>query len=149
MEVSALPNPTGISGLRGPSALLRLQTDERLIAMTRRGGQAILVGVPRMDAVVTLPADDTVDEVHEEAFELGADLVGGAPHLWPDPIAATDRLLDLAERVGVGADLHADESLEGPITLGRFAERTRTWSLPRSAGWLRCFRSVRDKARRV
>ncbi|HEY8317839.1 MAG TPA: amidohydrolase family protein [Amnibacterium sp.] len=84
--------------------------------------------------LVTLPADDTVDEVHEEAFALGADLVGGAPHLWPDPIAATDRLLDLAERVGVGADLHADESLDGPITLGRFAERARSWSLPRSAG---------------
>jgi cytosine deaminase len=84
--------------------------------------------------LVTLPADDTVDEVHAEAFELGADLVGGAPHLWPDPLAATDRLLDLAERLGVGADLHADESLDGPITLGRFAERVRTWSLPRSAG---------------
>ena len=40
MEVSALPNPSGISGLRGPSALLRLQSDERLIAMTRRGQHA-------------------------------------------------------------------------------------------------------------
>ncbi|MHB8533322.1 MAG: RNA polymerase sigma factor, partial [Solirubrobacteraceae bacterium] len=40
MEVSALPNPSGISGLRGPSALLRLQSDERLIALTRRGHHA-------------------------------------------------------------------------------------------------------------
>ena len=40
MEVSALPNPSGISGLRGPSALLRLQSDERLIALTRRGQHA-------------------------------------------------------------------------------------------------------------
>src|SRR5471030_1266057 len=40
MEVSALANPSGISGLRGPSALLRLQSDERLIAMTRRGNHA-------------------------------------------------------------------------------------------------------------
>jgi RNA polymerase sigma factor (sigma-70 family) len=40
MEVSALPNQSGITGLRGPSALLRLQSDERLIAMTRRGNHA-------------------------------------------------------------------------------------------------------------
>lgn len=40
MEVSALPNPSGISGLRGPSALLRLQSDERLITLTRRGNHA-------------------------------------------------------------------------------------------------------------
>ena len=94
--------------------------------------------------LVTLPADDTVDEVHEEAFELGADLVGGAPHLWPDPIAATDRLLDLAERVGVGADLHADESLDGPITLGRFAERARSLV---AAPQRRPLRAARDAAR--
>ncbi len=40
MEVSALDHPSSIPGLRGPSALLRLQSDERLIALTRRGQQA-------------------------------------------------------------------------------------------------------------
>ncbi len=40
MEVSALPQPSSISGLRGPSPLLRLQSDERLIALTRRGHHA-------------------------------------------------------------------------------------------------------------
>src|ERR1700751_5899791 len=40
MEVSALPHPSSISGLRGPSPLLRLQSDERLIALTRRGQHA-------------------------------------------------------------------------------------------------------------
>jgi len=40
MEVSALPHPSSIAGLRGPSALLRLQSDERLIALTRRGQHA-------------------------------------------------------------------------------------------------------------
>jgi cytosine deaminase len=84
--------------------------------------------------IVTLPAEDTPDDVHEAAFALGADLVGGAPHLWPDPIAGTDHLLDLAEALGVGADLHADESLDGPITLARFAERAGGWSVGRSAG---------------
>ncbi len=40
MEVSALPHPSTITGLRGPTALLRLQSDERLIALTRRGHHA-------------------------------------------------------------------------------------------------------------
>jgi len=40
MEVSALEHPSSITGLRGPSALLRLQSDERLIALTRRGQHA-------------------------------------------------------------------------------------------------------------
>ncbi len=40
MEVSALPHPSSIPGLHGPSALLRLQSDERLIALTRRGQHA-------------------------------------------------------------------------------------------------------------
>ncbi len=40
MEVSALTHPSSVSGLRGPSALLRLQSDERLIALTRRGQHA-------------------------------------------------------------------------------------------------------------
>ncbi len=39
MEVSAL-KPTVASGLRGPSPLLRLQPDERLISLTRRGQHA-------------------------------------------------------------------------------------------------------------
>ncbi len=39
MEVSAL-TPNVLSGLRGPSPLLRLQSDERLIALTRRGQHA-------------------------------------------------------------------------------------------------------------
>jgi RNA polymerase sigma factor (sigma-70 family) len=40
MEVSALSHPSSIPGLRGPSTLLRLQSDERLIALTRRGQHA-------------------------------------------------------------------------------------------------------------
>ena len=40
MEASALTHTSRMPGLRGPSALLRLQSDERLIALTRRGQSA-------------------------------------------------------------------------------------------------------------
>src|SRR5260370_12162614 len=40
MEVSALTHASSVPSLRGPSPLLRLQSDERLIALTRRGQHA-------------------------------------------------------------------------------------------------------------
>ena len=40
VEVSALTHSGSMPGLRGPSPLLRLQSDERLIALTRRGQHA-------------------------------------------------------------------------------------------------------------
>jgi RNA polymerase sigma factor (sigma-70 family) len=40
VEVSALNTPVPATALRGPSPLLRLQSDERLIALTRRGQHA-------------------------------------------------------------------------------------------------------------
>src|SRR3982075_607806 len=40
MEVSALRHPSSVPGLRGPSPLLRLQSDERLISLTREGQPA-------------------------------------------------------------------------------------------------------------
>jgi len=40
VEVSALKTPVPATALRGPSPLLRLQSDERLIALTRRGQHA-------------------------------------------------------------------------------------------------------------
>src|SRR4051812_15042602 len=40
MEASALTHSSSMPGLRGPSALLRLQSDERLITLTRKGNHA-------------------------------------------------------------------------------------------------------------
>ena len=84
--------------------------------------------------LVALPGWDTPTALVEQAMAEGADLVGGAPHLSPDPFADLARLLDLAERLGVGVDLHTDEGLDGPVTLQAYAERTRDWPVVRSAG---------------
>jgi NDMA-dependent alcohol dehydrogenase len=49
-----------MTGQRGADVAFEViglqQTIDQTITMTRRGGQAILVGVPKMDAMVTLPA---------------------------------------------------------------------------------------------
>jgi cytosine deaminase len=84
--------------------------------------------------LVALPAWDTPTRLVEQAMAEGADLLGGAPHLAPDPQADLTRLLDLAERLGCPIDLHTDEGLDGPVTLQAYAERTRDWSVVRSAG---------------
>ena len=46
-----------------------------------------------------------------DAVSLGVDVIGGCPHLTPDPVAETRWLLDLAEDAGLPVDLHTDEQL--------------------------------------
>lgn len=84
--------------------------------------------------IVALPGEETPSALIEQSLDEGADLVGGAPHLAADPVAETHRLLDVAERRGVGVDLHADEALTGGLTLAVYAERVRDWPVSKSAG---------------
>lgn len=50
----------GLTGQRGADVAFEViglpRTIDQTITMTRRGGQAVLVGIPRMDAVLSLPA---------------------------------------------------------------------------------------------
>lgn len=84
--------------------------------------------------IVALPGRDTTREQIEAALDAGADLVGGAPHLAEDETADVNRLIDIAERRGVGIDIHADEALYHGTTLGTLADRTAGWSVTRTAG---------------
>src|SRR5437764_6030471 len=78
MEVSALRHPAGLT-LRGPTPLLRLQSDERLVALTRRGNQAAFESlVARYEARLLAfcrhmlgsreDAEDVLQEVFAAAF---------------------------------------------------------------------------------
>lgn len=68
----------------------------------------------------------------EAALDAGADLVGGAPHIADDPLAELTKLLDLAEKRGVGADLHIDEFLDGDhLTIEAYADRVADWPADR------------------
>ena len=65
------------------------------------------------------------NEAMRQALMLGADLVGGAPALYPDPKAAIDAAFELAEAFDKDLDLHIDET-EDPnmLTLEYLAEQT-------------------------
>ncbi|BDZ48422.1 cytosine deaminase [Frondihabitans sucicola] len=84
--------------------------------------------------LVALAGPDVPDADIEAAIDLGVDLVGGSPHLAPNPSADLQRLLAIAVRRGIGVDLHTDESLAGAVTLGEFAETVTGWTVPVSAG---------------
>ena len=66
----------------------------------------------------------------EAVLDLGVDLVGGAPHLADDPEGEVDRLLAIAAERGIGADLHTDENLDGPLTIGHFARAVSARGAP-------------------
>lgn len=57
----------------------------------------------------------------EAAVEVGADLVGGAPHLDPDPADSLAYCLRLAESAGLPVDLHMDENLGERLDLADLA----------------------------
>lgn len=66
-----------------------------------------------------------IDRTMADALAMGADLVGGAPALVPDPAASLKTIFSLAERTGKPIDLHIDET-EDPAsdTLLTLAEMT-------------------------
>jgi cytosine/creatinine deaminase len=64
--------------------------------------------------VCLLAGFDIPDAVVAEAATRGVDVIGGCPHIAPDPRHETTRMLDLAERLGLPVDLHADEQTGVP-----------------------------------
>jgi cytosine deaminase len=62
--------------------------------------------------VCLLAASDVDDGVLDEALARGVDVVGGCPHLAPDPGREVTRMLDAAQRHDLPVDLHADEQTD-------------------------------------
>ena len=59
-----------------------------------------------------------------EALQVGADVVGGCPHLDADSAAANETLLGIAAEYGRDVDLHTDETLDPSVlALADLAER--------------------------
>jgi cytosine deaminase len=58
------------------------------------------------------------------ALDAGAEVIGGAPWLDPEPLKALDYLLSVAVERHLAVDLHLDETLDvGTLTLASLAER--------------------------
>jgi cytosine deaminase len=75
----------------------------------------------------------------EEAVDLGVDLVGGAPHMWPDRGAGLELSFEVAARRGLPLDLHTDETLD-PTAQGllHLAQRVRATGFAHGATASHC-----------
>jgi RNA polymerase sigma factor (sigma-70 family) len=130
MEVSALSHPSSITGLRGPSALLRLQSDERLIALTRRGQHAAfevlcaryqsrLLSFCRHMLASREDAEDVLQEVFAAAFNaVLADQRDINVRPWLYRIARNRSLNHLRRASAIGVDSMDIHFADGGISTG-------------------------------
>jgi RNA polymerase sigma factor (sigma-70 family) len=130
MEASALTNPGTAAGLRGPSPLLRLQSDERLIALTRRGQhaafetlcsryQARLLAFCRHMLGSREDAEDVLQEVFTAAFNaVLADERAINVRPWLYRIARNRSLNHLRRNSATGVDSMDVYLAEGGVSTG-------------------------------
>lgn len=90
-------NVGGPSGFRAVDALVALRDE---LAPLMELQLVALVGVPTDVGLLG------------EALDRGIDVVGGCPHLDPDPVGAVDKLVAVAADRGLPIDLHMDETLD-------------------------------------
>jgi RNA polymerase sigma factor (sigma-70 family) len=138
MEVSAL-KPTALPALRGPSALLRLQSDERLIAMIRRGQHAAfealfsryharLLAFCRHMLGSKEDAEDVLQEVFTAAFNaILADEREINVRPWLYRIARNRSLNHLRKASAIGVDSMDVHYAEGGISTGEKVMRRESF----------------------
>ncbi len=130
MEASSLTQPTSIPGLRGPTALLRLQSDERLIALTRSGQpaafevlcsryQSRLLSFCRHMLSSREDAEDVLQEVFAAAFNaVLADQREINVRPWLYRIARNRSLNHLRRASAIGVDSMDVHYADGGISTG-------------------------------
>jgi RNA polymerase sigma factor (sigma-70 family) len=139
MEVSALTHPSSIPGLRGPSALLRLQSDERLIALTRRGQPAAfevlcsryqtrLLSFCRHMLASREDAEDVLQEVFAAAFNaVLADERDINVRPWLYRIARNRSLNHLRKATAIGVDSMDVHFADNGISTGETVMRRESF----------------------
>ena len=106
----------GVSAIRTHADVTRwngLISLEALVGVRDRLAELVTIQVVALAGFpITGPDGAAQRTLLAEAMDAGADLVGGCPHLDPDPAAAIELFLETADRYGVAVDLHVDENLD-------------------------------------
>lgn len=103
-------------GLRAAEALVRVRHELRRLVDV----QVVALSYP-----LSPGAGDENRELVRQALELGADVVGGAPHIDPDPLAHMEFCLAIAREFERPVDLHMDEHLRSSVELANLARLAR------------------------
>lgn len=78
-------------------------------------------------------------ELGRRAIQMGADVLGGCPHLDQDPVGANNELLNLAGELNCDLDLHTDEHTDAErISVEHLAERVLATGFKRSVTASHC-----------
>ena len=106
-----------------PEAVLKSM--EALAEVRRRLQGTCEIQIVALGFPLTGPEGAAGRRAQEQAIAAGADLVGGAPHLEEDPVAAIAYALDLAVGNDLAVDLHLDEVLDPSVQhLAELARQT-------------------------
>lgn len=91
--------------------------------------------------ICLLPGHTVPDAVLRAAIALRPDLLGGCPHLAPDPHAETMRLLDLAQEADLPIDFHTDEQTDASeVDLVELADQVLARGLDQAVTASHCVR---------
>jgi cytosine deaminase len=116
----------GRLGLRALEALVEVRERVRPVMDVQ------LVALPGVPLTGVAGAGNRA--VLRAAAAAGAELLGGAPHIDPDPVAAAALCLDAASAAGIGLDLHMDETLDPAVChLDTLAEQAKGIGVPVTA----------------
>jgi len=113
--VTAIRTHTDVAegiGTRGVEALVKVREDLSAV---------LDIQVVAFSHPLSGPGGTQNRRLLEAAVEAGTDLVGGAPHLDPDPAESLAYCLRLAESAGLPVDLHMDENLGERLDLAELA----------------------------
>lgn len=89
---------------------IELRAAEALIAVRDRLRPLLDIQVVALSYPLAGPGEAAENRARvRRALELGVDVIGGAPHIDPDPIGHMEACLELAEELGRPVDLHMDE----------------------------------------
>ncbi len=105
-----------------------LRSIEGLVQLKRDLADVVDLQIVAMIGIgVTGPGADTMRGLLADAIDAGADVVGGCPHLEPDPEGCLRVCLGLAGERGLPIDLHTDETLNpAMLSLRAYARLVRT-----------------------
>jgi len=118
----------------------RLTSVEALVEVRRRLRDLVEIQVAVLAAcpVIGITGADQRALVRE-AIAIGADVIGGCPHLEEDPAESNDTLLSLAAEAGLPVDLHTDETLNpSMLALEDLAERVVATGFPHAVAASHC-----------
>jgi cytosine/creatinine deaminase len=110
----------GVTGVRTHVDVgegIELRAAEALVSVRDRLRQLMDIQVVALSYPLAGPAGAENRARVRAALELGVDVVGGAPHIDPDPAGHIEVCLGLAAEFGRPVDLHMDEHLRGSVDL--------------------------------